>query len=167
MSKIVDPKSNISTWNKSPQSFLCEHLCGCCAHVQYTDADHDHISSGKDHYIKIHRPEFLRKYTWLHSKELVFEVCTVSVESNARFRNSDTNAQWVTYKDYKTVYKNWCISNEIPKEALKYWQFVSTFLTEIIKWVKLASTKSKNLGWAAVSEDDAVDSLSEVYKIAI
>jgi len=42
---------------------------------------------------------------------------------------------------------------------------VSKFYTEIIEWVNSAPTKIDHLGWAAVSEDDAVASLSEVYKV--
>ena len=171
MNKIEEPSSKfsqISAWNRSPQSLLCEHLYGCCAQCPFCGeqcelTDADHVSSGKDHYAKIHRPQCLNKYTWVRSRELVLDICTVSVESEAEFQNEDTNGECVAYKDYKTVYKDWCISNESPRESLKYWQwFVSKFYTEIIKWVNSAPTKIDHLGWAAVSEDDAIASLKNV-----
>ena len=176
MRKIKEPNSkfsNISTWNRSPQSLLCEHLYGCCAQCPFCGeqcelTDADHVSSGKDHYVKIHRPQCLKKCKFVHTELPVFDVCVALIESKTvyRFRNADTNKQWVAYKDYKTVYKDWYISNESPKETLKYWQwFVNKFISDITKWVGSSSINIDHLGWAAVSEHGAIASLSEVYKV--
>ena len=129
INKIEEPNSKflkISAWNRSPQSLLCEHLYGCCEQCPFCGeqcelTDADHVLSGKAHYTKIHRPECLKKYTWVRSRELVLDICTVSIESKARFINSDTNGEYVDYKDYRTIYKDWCISSESPRKSLKYW----------------------------------------------
>ena len=174
MENIKNPRSKfsrINSWNKSPQFFLCEHLFGCCAQCPFCGeqcelTDSDHASSGKDHYVNIHRPQCLGKFTWDKSKELIFDMCTFSVESENQFKNSDTNYKWVPYKEYRSIYKNWCISNESPKEAPKYWQwFVHKYIADIIQWVRSAPTAVDKLGWGGVSEKDALASLSKVYKI--
>ncbi|XP_065894129.1 interferon-induced very large GTPase 1-like isoform X2 [Dysidea avara] len=174
MNLIEEPSSkfsNITSWNKSAHLLLSDHLFGCCAQCPFCGEqcelnDADHISAGKDHYLNIHRPQCLKKYKRVINRQLVFDLCTYSVESEKRFRNRDTDDQWYPYKDYRTLYSDWCISNESPKEAPKYWQwFVSMYIEEIIHWAKSADTPIDHLGWEGVSESDAIASLSEVYKI--
>ena len=174
MENIKNPRSKfsrITSWSKSPQSFLCEHLFGCCAQCPFCGeqcelTDSEHASTGKDHYVNIHRPQCLGKYTWITSKKLIFDMCTFSVESQNKFRSSDTNYKWVPYKEYRSIYKDWCISNESPKEAPKYWQwFVNKYITDIIQWVGSAPTAVDHLGWGGISEKDALASLSKVYKV--
>ena len=175
MKIIEDPGSiflDITKWNKSPHLLLCDHLFGCYAQCPFCGeqcelTDANHISSEKDHFVKIHRPQCLRKFRWEKTQQLVFELCTALVESDVTFRNSDTNGEWVPYKAYRKIYKDWCISNESPKESPRYWQwFVSKYINEIVEWAGSAHTTIDHLGWADISEDEAIASLSEVYKIS-
>ena len=127
---IADPHSkfsDISKWTTPPHVLLCESFIGCIERCPFCGeqceiTDSNHLQCGKDHYIHIHRPQCLGKFTWHISQKLVLDLCTFSVESENSFRNQDTNETWVPYKDYRTIYKNWCISNESPTEAPKYWQ---------------------------------------------
>ena len=174
MKIIVDPSSkfsNISNWGNSPHLTICDNLIGCSEQCPFCGEqceliDANHVACGKDHFINIHRPQCLGRFIWTDSNKLVLDLCTYSVESEYNFRNKDTNYEWVPYKDYRNIYKNWCISNESPTESPKYWQwFISNFLDEIIEWVGAEPTSIDHLNWGAVSPTDAVDSLSEVYKI--
>ena len=175
MKMIVDPRSKfsrITKWKTSPQSLLCEELFGCTEQCPFCGeqcelTDPNHASCGKDHSIKIHRPQCLRRFTWHDSNKLVLDLCTHSVESESRFKNGDTNDNWVPFKDYRTIYKNWCISNESPKEAPKYWQwFIYNYLDDVTKWVGAEPTSIDHLNWKMVSQDMAVQSLSEVYGVS-
>ena len=173
VSPAVDSKfSQITKWINSPHIILCESLVGCTAQCPFCKeqcelTDPNHVECGKDHFIHIHRPECLGKYTWDNTKQLVLDLCTYLVVSKNNFRNVDTNNQWVPFKNYRSLYKNWCISNESPTEAPKYWQwFISHYLKDIIKWAGAAPTSIGHLNWKAVSQRMAVDSLSEVYKIS-
>ena len=75
--------------------------------------------------------------------------CTYSVESD---NNADTNYEWRNYKDYRSLYKNWWISNESPTEVSKYWQwFISHYFNDIIQWAGAAPTTINHLNWDAVS----------------
>ena len=163
--------SDITEWSNSPHILLCNSLIGCTEQCPFCKEqcelfDSDHADCGKDHFIHIHRPECLGRMKWHKSKELVLDLCTHSIESDCRFRNSDTKNEWVPYKDYRDIYKNWCISNESPIEAPKYWQwFISNYLDEITAWAGATPTSIDRLGWGAVSSNMAVASLSEVYDI--
>ena len=174
MKVIADPHSkfsDITKWTTSPHVLLCESFIGCIERCPFCGeqceiTDSNHLQCGKDHYIHIHRPQCLGRCTWHISKQLILDLCTFSVESECLFWNQDTNGSWVPCKDYRTIYKNWCISNESPTEAPKYWQwFISCYLKNIIEWVGAAPTSIDHLNWKAVTQKMAVNSLSEVYKI--
>ena len=174
MKIIADPNSKfscITKWNNSPHVMLCDSLVGCIARCPFCGeqcelTDPNHAECGKDHFINIHRPTCLGKHLWNKSNKLVLDLCTYSVDSEKKFRNKDTNYKWFPYKDYRKLYANWCISNESPTEAPKYWQwFISCYLKEIIKWTGADPTSIGHLNWGAVSQEMAIASLSEVYKI--
>ena len=163
--------SDITEWSNSPHIILCNSLIGCTEQCPFCKEqceinDPNHADCEKDHFIHIHRPECLGRMKWHKSKELVLDLCTYSIESDNTFRNNDTNNEWVPYKDYRNIYKNWCISNESPIEAPKYWQwFIYNYRDEITTWAGATSTSIDHLGWGAVSLKMAVASLSEVYKL--
>ena len=174
MKKIEDSNSefsDITKWNASPHILLCDQLIGCTALCPFCKeqcelADSNHVASGKDHYIEIHRPQCLGKVKWNLTKELVLDLCTLSAESQSEFSNRDTHGKWVKYKDYKTVYKDWCITNENPNEAPKYWQwFIYHFQSDIKKWVGAKGSSVSKLNWKAVSREMAIASLSKIYNI--
>ena len=161
--------SDITKWNTSPHILLCDQLIGCTEQCPFCKeqcelVDPNHVAFGKDHYIEIHRPLCLGKRTWQTSKELVIDLCTSLVESPTAVFNTDNKE--VTFKDYKTVYKDWCIANENPIEAPKYWQwFINQYNTEIRKWAGASSVPVSHLKWRGVTKDIAIASLSKVYKI--
>ena len=163
--------SHITKWSTSPHLILCNSVIGCTEQCPFCGeqcelTDPNHAACGKDHFINIHRPQCLRKYRWDNTKKLIFDICTFSVESENIFRNADTKYQWYRYKDYRSLYKNWCISNESPTEASKYWQwFISHYLNDIVEWAGAAPTSINHLNWGAVSQEMAVASLSQVYKV--
>ena len=165
--------SNITEWQTSPHLTLCDSVIGCTEQCPFCGeqcelTDPNHASCGKDHFIKIHRPQCLGRFTWHVSNKLVLDLCTYSIESECNFKNADTNGEWVPYKSYRSIYKNWCISNESPTEAPKYWQwFIYSYLREIVEWVGAEPTSIDHLNWEAVSQEMAVASLSEVYEIKV
>ena len=170
---VANPQSKffkITKWNKSPHHILYDKLIGCSAQCPFCKeqceiTDKNHILTGKKHYITVHRPDCLGKYTWEESNELCFGICSDSVVGDNRFRNHDTNDQFVPYKDYKTYYPDWLISNESQVEP-KYWQwFIYNNIDAIIEWAA-ASPSSKGAcpaEWRYVNEDEAIKSLAKIY----
>ena len=161
---------------KSPHMVLYNSLIGCKEQCPFCEeqcelTDENHLQSGKPHYTEIHRPMCLGKHTYSKNKQLIFNTCTLSIETNATFRNSDTNQEDHPYKEYKRIYPNWLISNESPKTGPKYWEwFIAKYLTELIEWSDAAPTLLKDLkalGWDDITEEEAIDNLSAAYGLNV
>ena len=89
---------------KSPHMVLYNSLIGCKEQCPFCKeqcelTDENHLESGKPHYTEIHRPKCLGGYTYVKNKKLVFDTCTFAIESDASFRNSDTNQEDHPYKE--------------------------------------------------------------------
>ena len=163
--------NDITSWDDSPHKILYKHLIGCheqcpfCGEqCDYTNSDHE-----KEHFTKIHRPECLHGYVSAWTKKLVIRTCSVSVETDIQFQNKDTKDQVVYYKDYKTIYPNWYISNEKDSQITpKYWQwFVAAHMKDLIQWVG-ASEESEidpSFEWHHVTKDDAIKSVSKLHNL--
>ena len=158
--------AKVSEWDLSPYVLLSNTLTGCkescpfCREqCEYTDEDHDE----NVHFTNIHRPECLGKCTWEGSNLLVLDICSESIESESLFRNSDTKNEWVPYKKYKSIYKQWVISNEKPKDGQMYWQwFCAKYNSQIVRWVGSNPTPV-NLGWKSITKEEAIRSLAATY----
>ena len=158
---------------KSPHMVLYNSLIGCKEQCPFCKeqcelTDENHLDSGKPHYTEIHRPKSLGGYTYVKNKKLVFDTCTLAVESDASFRNADTNQEDHPYKEYKKIYPNWQISTESPKTGPKYWEwFIATYLTELIVWKSAEPTSLQYQGWQNITEEEAIGYLSETYGLSI
>ena len=158
---------------KSPHMVLYNSLIGCKEQCPFCKeqcelTDENHLESGKPHYTEIHRPKCLGGYTYVKNKKLVFDTCTFAIESDASFRNSDTNQEDHSYKEYKKIYPKWQISTESPKTGPKYWEwFIAKYLSELTKWNGAEPTSLQDQGWEDITEEDAMDNLSETYGLNI
>ena len=158
---------------KSPHMVLYSSLIGCKEQCPFCKeqcelTDENHLDSGKPHYTEIHRPKCLGGYTYVKNKKLVFDTCTLAIESDASFRNADTNQEDHPYKEYKKIYPKWQISTESPKTGPKYWEwFIAKYLSELIEWNSAEPTSLQDQGWEDITEEDAIDNLSETYGLNI
>ena len=153
---------------KSPHNVLYNSLIGCKEQCPFCKeqcelTDENHLDSGKPHYTEIHRPRCLAKYKHIDDNKLVLETCT-NIEADYIFKNADTNDEYLPFKEYKKVYPNWLISTESPQTGPKYWEwFIANYNTDIIKWLRAAPTPVDAEGWNDITEEDAIDNLTEAY----
>ena len=156
---------------KSPHNVLYNSLIGCKEQCPFCKeqcelTDENHLESGKPHYTEIHRPSCLGKYVYNKDNKLVFTTCikVVNPEGDYKFRNADTNNEYHLYKEYKKIYPNWLISTESPQTGPKYWEwFIAKYNTKIVEWANAAPTPVNEEGWNDITEEDAIDNLSEAY----
>ncbi|XP_005752042.1 up-regulator of cell proliferation-like [Pundamilia nyererei] len=108
-----------------PQNELFNKLIGCGQQCPFCKAPCD--AGGKahtEHFVSLHRPKGLGRYSWERSEKLVTETCSTDIISEKRFRCSDTNNEWHPYKDYKKIYEDWNIQPDVSLEASDYWKYV-------------------------------------------
>ena len=172
LQKLKDQSTDmaeISEWNNPPHLVLCNTLIGCTEQCPFCKeqcelTDPDHLTLGKVHFTETHRLQCLGTYTWVADKSLVLEICSELVETDKSFREPDTDPEeYIPYKDYKTIYKDWLISNENPRSGPIYWQwFFAEFNAEIVEWVGSSATSVPS-AWKLLTKDDAISSLAELY----
>ncbi|XP_042192908.1 interferon-induced very large GTPase 1-like [Callorhinchus milii] len=136
-------------------------FCQVCCEIE-TLGNHQHFSNQ-------HRPTGLNRHRWSNNKHLVMDICTASVASNCKFRNSDTNEQWVKYEDYCTVndyYKSWIIQKSPSAEAASYWKKVfHIFNQDFAKHYNAEPadiTDAWNIPWDRVKDD-----LNKTYYVSL
>ncbi|XP_078063087.1 interferon-induced very large GTPase 1-like [Mustelus asterias] len=124
-----DVEEKIETLSVKPNEELFKGLFSCTLKCPFCGVFcESETIEHKLHFSKQHRPQGLNSCRWKESKFLIMDICTASVASNAKFRNKDTNNEWVNYKDYQTVndyYKSWIIQRDQTTEATSYWKKVS------------------------------------------
>lgn len=136
--KRVD-ELNEYMWKTLRKSLMgCTACCPFCKEMCDAESVCDYKNKKERHFIRLHRPGCFAKYTWIHNKNIMHmvEVCTSLIESDCRFRNSDTNWEFKPYKQYQdeTLYPNWNIPFT-TKPLEPYWIWVIThFDKEIAEW---------------------------------
>ena len=170
-SASVEKLINEST--KSPHMVLYNSLIGCKEQCPFCKeqcelTNENHLDSKKPHYTEIHRPKCLGRLTYEKTKQLVFETCIAGIEGKDSFRNHDTNHEWHPFKKYKDIYPNWQISSESPKTGPKYWEwFIASYLKDLTEWIKANQTSLNDRSWQDITEEEAINSLSETYGLNI
>ena len=141
-----------------------ETLLGCTACCPFCKEMCDNTTvckEGQKHAIELHRPQCFAKYTWIPSRKIVVEVCSTLVGSNrnCRFRNEDTQWEWLAYNQYHTLYTNWIISNK--STSLKpYWMYVTCYFDKkIAEWCNDGKTESIPKEWYDITKREARDCL--------
>ena len=161
--------SKVTEWKNPPHLVLCNTLIGCTEQCPLCDeqcelTDPDHLRLGKVHFTETHRPQCLGKYVRVVDRSLVLDICTYSIESTKQFRKPNTDpGEFIPYRNYKEIFKDWLITNEKPRSGPIYWQwFCAEFNTEIVEWIDSSAT-SVPLSWKLLTKDDAISSLCELY----
>ncbi|KAM9305362.1 up-regulator of cell proliferation-like [Gastrophryne carolinensis] len=119
----------------------------------------------KEHFATIHRPEGLGRVRWEKDETLVSGICSTSVVSDNRFRNSDTGGEWHPYKEYRDYYPNWDIRPDPSIEASDYWKYIFVKYNETIAVEYNAKPANLPNGWKNLTEDNALQSIKKIFNV--
>ena len=162
-SKVLDFTKLVNETAK----ILHDSVAGCCAQCPFckeqcerTDSEHE----GK-HYCSLHRPQYLGGCSIDTSNTMVLDMCTDLVNSDYKFKCPDTCNQWVSFKEYDTIYKHWYIPNESDKIA-PYWKWFTVRYKEHITSM-FCMDKSTEIpdDWKHLTEKDAEKDIKTRYQI--
>ena len=179
-SEFNNARSIISTLNcraNPPKDILYDRLIGCTAKCPFCQEQCDvtatHGSHSGRHFVSLHRPSCLGRYSYLDHKNLVLDICTESPHET--FQCQETNWEPVPNCDYDRIFRNWyiplrnsygifgIIQSHTSKREPKYWQwFIHEHRDDVIRW---ASAEGADIppDWGNISRSEAIKSLEYIY----
>ncbi|XP_073491745.1 interferon-induced very large GTPase 1-like [Aquarana catesbeiana] len=164
--ELLDIKHLLSRVTLKPQEELlnkvigCGKLCPFCkVPCENTGGDH------QEHSASLHRPQGLGRYRWVSNETLVTDICSTSVVSNARFKNSDTEGKFHPYKEYRKYYPDWAIQPDNSLKSSDYWKYVFVRFNNEFAYEYAANSAELQKDWKKITEDQALASLQESFKI--
>ena len=146
---------------------ICDNVAGCCEQCPFckeqceiTDKDH----KGHDHFCELHRPQCLGTYRWEKSQKMVLDICTDLVQSRSTFRCAASNHKIVPYKEYRTIYPDWCISDG-TRQIAPYWKwFTANYTDEIVAFFEFKEEEI-DPDWKCLDESDAEEDVKKRYRL--
>ncbi|KAL4008567.1 hypothetical protein ACER0C_002419 [Sarotherodon galilaeus] len=149
-----------------PQNELFNKLIGCGKQCPFCKAPCDAGGiAHTEHFASLHRPEGLGRYRWVDTKTLVTEICSSLVVSDKKFRSSDTNNKFHSYKNYKKIYKDWNIQTDVSLEASDYWKYLMRKYNNDFAKEYEAAPADIPKSWHKIKKDQAEKSLKESFNI--
>ncbi|XP_039914651.1 interferon-induced very large GTPase 1-like isoform X1 [Hirundo rustica] len=132
--------ADMNSFSRQPHTILAEHFSGCWAQCPFCGAVCTNTMQGHDgdHQVVFHRPRAFTGDTWwvreYDTRELVIDICSSLVSSNALFRKGDASyGPWIPYKTYRNAGPPYSTWNILPDPSMQlYWKwFVSHFRTQL------------------------------------
>ncbi|XP_064198065.1 up-regulator of cell proliferation-like [Anguilla rostrata] len=127
-----DVRTRLTSLPFQPQKELFNRVFGCGRQCPFCKTPC--VAGGKnhaEHFASIHCPQGIGSYRDEYSCQLVSDICSFCVASEARFKSSETEGKWHPYKDYQSIYPDWRIHPDTSIQASDYWntsqQFNSSF----------------------------------------
>ncbi|KAM9765757.1 up-regulator of cell proliferation-like isoform 2-T2 [Menidia menidia] len=140
--------------------FGCGKLCPFCK-TPCEAGGKEH----KDHWAAVHRPQGLGRFRYESSDKLVETLCTTDVQSERRFRNTETEGIWHPYKDYTKYYPDWHIPPDRTIEASDYWKFI--LVKHNTQFAKEYEAKPADVpqAWKKITKEDALKGLKDAFNV--
>ncbi|XP_073491754.1 interferon-induced very large GTPase 1-like [Aquarana catesbeiana] len=150
-----------------PQEELLRKVIGCRKQCPFCKAPcEDGGINHQKHFASIHRPEGLGRLKIKKKNTLSTGICTTSVASDDKFKNSDTEWKCHKYKKYKEIYPDWEIKPDNSTEASDYWKFIFVqFNEEFAKEYECEPAVLPEY-WKQITKKQALYSLKKVYYYA-
>ncbi|PIO28384.1 hypothetical protein AB205_0052880 [Aquarana catesbeiana] len=146
-----------------PQEELLRKVIGCRKQCPFCKAPcEDGGINHQKHSASIHRPEGLGRLKMIKTNTLATGICTTSVASGDKFKNSDTEWKFHEYKKYKELYPDWEIKPDTSTGATDYWKFIFVMFNE--EFAKEYGTEPAVLPsqWGLITKEKALYSLKKI-----
>ncbi|KAG9466557.1 hypothetical protein GDO78_016419 [Eleutherodactylus coqui] len=155
----------ISKVELKPQKELLKKVFGCGRKCPFCKvpceaggAEH------KEHFASIHRPKGLAKCSWKIGGRLITSTCSLDVNSERFFVNTDTDGKQQPYKEYRTIYPDWSIQPDV-NDSCHYWKYVFLEFNRKFADAYTAEAAQFSEDWKGVTEKDALRSLQQQFNV--
>ncbi|KAM6950361.1 up-regulator of cell proliferation-like [Lycodopsis pacificus] len=149
-----------------PQDELFRRVFGCGQQCPFCKVPCE--TGGKEHkkhHAAVHRPQGLGRYSITDTQKLHAALCTTDVQSEATFRNTDTNWERHPYKDYTKYYPDWLISPDPTIEASDYWKYVLVQYNDRFTEEYKAKPADVPQAWRSIGKEEALKGLKDAFNI--
>ncbi|XP_029943677.1 interferon-induced very large GTPase 1-like isoform X2 [Salarias fasciatus] len=119
------------------------------------------------HRASLHRPDGLRRYRWRKTDKLSTDICSSSVESENRFRCSQTKNEWHPYKNYRDIFPDWDIFSDGSLEASDYWKYIMTKYNDDFAKEYNAEPADIPETWREITSQQAEESLKKSFNVNV
>ncbi|XP_015257160.1 PREDICTED: interferon-induced very large GTPase 1-like [Cyprinodon variegatus] len=165
-SRSDDVADTISKLSVKPQDELFRKVFGCGRQCPFCKVPCD--AGGKQHLqhqAAVHRPKGLGGYRYETNDKLVETLCTTSVNSEQRFRNTDTDWKYHPNKKYMKIYPNWKIPPDSTIEASDYWKYVLVKYND--RFAKMYKAKPADIpvAWKNITKEQALKGLKDAFNM--
>ena len=159
----IEAELQLYIWNNFKQ-----HVLGCTACCPFCNEMCDNVvNCTGEHETKFHRPQCFAGYKWVKSNKMNVEICTTCTGNQTyRFKNDDTNDEYIYYVDYKDYYPTWHIPGVGVQSPPLYWQWVvGHYALKLAEWCNAdVHTQSVPEEWIKVEIQEAKKSLNTLFK---
>ncbi|XP_070762960.1 up-regulator of cell proliferation-like [Enoplosus armatus] len=140
--------------------FGCGQLCPFC-YVPCEAGGKEH----KQHHASVHRPQGLGGFGDMDTDKLVETLCTTDVQSDLRFRNTDTKGEWHPYREYNVYYPDWHIPPDPTIQASDYWKYVLVKYNDRFAREFEAEPADVPEAWRSITKKRALKGLKDAFNI--
>uniref|UniRef100_A0A672GVK6 Up-regulator of cell proliferation-like n=1 Tax=Salarias fasciatus TaxID=181472 RepID=A0A672GVK6_SALFA len=117
------------------------------------------------HWASLHRPQGLGGHRWPHTDKLITDICSSCVESENRFRCSQTNNEYHPYKRYREIFPDWDIFPDGSLEASDYWKYIMTKYNDDFAKEYKAEPADIPETWRKITSQQAEESLKKSFYV--
>nr|XP_055051990.1 interferon-induced very large GTPase 1 [Misgurnus anguillicaudatus]XP_055051991.1 interferon-induced very large GTPase 1 [Misgurnus anguillicaudatus] len=153
---------------KKLQDMLYERVKGCDKCCPFCKAPCDMgETEHKVHQAVVHRPKGLVCYTNANSTTLSHSTCSADIVGQNQFQNRHTKGMSLPFKEYQSIYPDWNISPEDPRNIgpALYWRYVfMRFNSRFANKYQCAPAMLPE-AWGKITQMEALQSLKEAFEI--
>ncbi|XP_044160554.1 up-regulator of cell proliferation-like [Bufo gargarizans] len=148
-----------------PQNELFKKVFGCGKKCPFCKVPCEAGGSEhKEHFASVHRPKGLAKCSWQKGGGLITSTCSLDVNSERLFCNTDTDGINHPYKEYRTIYPDWDIQPDV-NDSCHYWKYVFREFNRKFADAYTAEVAQFSEDWKHVTEEDAMRSLQQQFNV--
>ncbi|KAK7171540.1 hypothetical protein R3I93_003984 [Phoxinus phoxinus] len=150
------------------QGMLYDRVKGCDERCPFCKAPCD--LEEKDHQVHeavVHRPKGLVCYTNANSTTLSHNTCSADIAGTTQFQNRHTGSQSLPFKEYQSIYPDWNIYPEDPRNngAAVYWRYVFLRYNRRFAQEYHCAPAVLPQAWGEITQEEALQSLREAFHI--
>ena len=147
--------------------FQCLETCPLCR-SPCNETHTGEVGSNSNHSSRCHRPKGFADYIYHNSDEFSISFCNDSIKYGGKFRNVDTNFEWVNYKDYRTVnsyYDSWNIVGVGSEDDSLYWKYITYQVTKNLNRFFPKAKIPKVNQWKRISKSESKRTINSLFHL--